>query len=120
MGTWDVGPFDNHAAIEVLAAIRAGSFDIERFKKTSADLPLDVEDTEAAIALGTLAKTPRDRLPEGVKPEAIRPLCTPQTRAWLRKRINAALEPDTSPAYAVWETTGELEQWIRTARAALP
>ncbi|MFG6304513.1 DUF4259 domain-containing protein, partial [Corynebacterium hesseae] len=25
MGTWDVGPFDNHAACEVLAEIRDGS-----------------------------------------------------------------------------------------------
>ena len=47
-------------------------------------------------------------------------LRTPQTRAWLRKRMNRAMEPETSPIYAMWETTDELEKWIRSTRAALP
>ena len=50
MGTWDVGPFDNHAACEVLAEIRDGSFDLDTFKKSCVDSPIDVDDAEAVIA----------------------------------------------------------------------
>ncbi|MGN5995333.1 DUF4259 domain-containing protein [Corynebacterium striatum] len=42
MGTWDVGPFDNHAACELLAELRDGTFDFEHFKRSCADSPLDV------------------------------------------------------------------------------
>lgn len=120
MGTWDVGPFDNHAACEVLADIRDGSFDLDAFKKSCVDSPIDIDDAEIVIALGALATAPADKLPPGISADAVKVLRTPQTRAWLRKRINTAMEPDKSPIYALWETTGELELWLRTTRAALP
>lgn len=62
----------------------------------------------------------RRRLPAGLGVEHVQMLRTPQTRAWLRKRMNRAMEPETSPIYAMWETTDELEKWIRSTRAALP
>ncbi len=115
-----VGPFDNHAACEVLAAIRDGSFDLDTFKKSCVDSPIDVDDAEVIIALGALATTPEDRLPAGISADDVKALRTPQTRAWLRKKINTAMEPNSSPIYALWETTGELELWLRRTRAALP
>ncbi|TRX32830.1 DUF4259 domain-containing protein [Corynebacterium guaraldiae] len=120
MGTWDVGPFDNHAACEVLAEIRDGSFDLDTFKKSCVDSPIDVDDAEAVIALGALATSPADKLPAGVSVDSVKALRTPQTRAWLRKKINTAMEPNKSPIYALWETTGELDLWLRTTRAVLP
>lgn len=120
MGTWDVGPFDNHAACEVLAELRDGHFDLDTFKSSCMDSPIDVDDAEAIIALGALATAPPERLPAGLGVEHVQMLRTPQTRAWLRKRMNRAMEPETSPIYAMWETTDELEKWIRSTRAALP
>ncbi|AMO90303.1 hypothetical protein WM42_2614 [Corynebacterium simulans] len=120
MGTWDVGPFDNHAACDLLAAIRDGSFDFERFKRMCAAPPLDVDEAEVVIALGMLAKTSPEHLPQGISAESINALYKPQSRAWLRKQINATLDPDTSSVYALWEPTGELETWIMAVRAALP
>ncbi|MFK3621473.1 MULTISPECIES: DUF4259 domain-containing protein [unclassified Corynebacterium] len=120
MGTWDVGPFDNHAACEVLAEIRDGSFDLDTFKKSCVDSPIDVDDAEVVIALGALATSPADKLPAGVSVESVKALRTPQTRAWLRQKINTAMEPNNSPIYALWETTGELDLWLRTTRAVLP
>ena len=120
MGTWDVGPFDNHAACAVLADIRDGSFDLDNFKRSCVDTPLDVDDAEVIIALGALATTPPDQLPAGLSLGDGHMLRTPQTKAWLRKRMNRAMEPESSPIYALWETTGELEDWLRSTRAALP
>lgn len=120
MGTWDVGPFDNHAARAVLAQLRDGSFDLETFKRSCAEAPIDVDDAETIIALGALASTPFEKLPGGLCGTDVRILRTPQTRAWLRKRMNKAMEPDSSPIYALWETTDELEDWLRTTRAAMP
>lgn len=120
MGTWDVGPFDNHAACELLAELRDGTFDFEHFKRSCADSPLDVDEAEKVIALGALVNTPQDRLPNGVSAKELKSICTPQSRAWLRKRINSTLEPESSPVYALWETTGELEIWVQSVRASLP
>ena len=120
MGTWDVGPFDNHAARAVLAELRDGSFDLETFKRSCVDEPIDVDDAETIIALGALATTPLEKLPVGLRGEDVRMLRTPQTKAWLRKRMNNAMEPDSSPIYALWETTDELEDWLRSTRAAMP
>jgi len=30
------------------------------------------------------------------------------------------MRPETSSVYALWETTGELEEWLRTAQDSLP
>ncbi len=120
MGTWDTGPFDNHAARELLASLRDGSFDLTGFQKSCAVEPLDSDDAETVIALGALLKLKADALPEGIHREDLAPLYTPQSKAWLRRRINSAMRPETSSVYALWETTGELEEWLRTAQDSLP
>ncbi|WP_293770535.1 DUF4259 domain-containing protein [uncultured Corynebacterium sp.] len=120
MGTWNSGPFDNHTAAELLAALRDGTFDFEAFKKSCTDDYIDVDEAETYIALGALTKLRADELPQGIAPERLSGIYTPQSRAWLRKKINQALQPEVSGAVALWEETGELEQWVRTARAAQP
>ena len=120
MGTWDTGPFDNHAARELLGSLRDGSFDLTAFQKSCAVEPLDSDDAETMIALGALLKLKADALPEGIHREDLAPLYTPQSKAWLRRRINSAMRPETSSVYALWETTGELEEWLRTAQDSLP
>ncbi|WP_232208017.1 DUF4259 domain-containing protein [Corynebacterium sp. KPL1818] len=36
MGTWGTGPFDNHAARDVLDSLRNGSFDLRHFHARAA------------------------------------------------------------------------------------
>ena len=76
MGTWDTGPFDNHAARELLASLRDGSFDLTAFQKSCAEEPLDSDDAETMIALGALLKLKADALPEGIHREDLAPLYT--------------------------------------------
>lgn len=120
MGTWDTGPFDNHTACDVLAAIADGNFDFDAFKLMCPSQTLALEDAETVIALGALAKLPAERLPAGISSARVELLHRPEYRAWLRKQITLATEPEHSTAYALWEATGELDGWLRTARAALP
>ncbi|MDK8593922.1 hypothetical protein, partial [Corynebacterium accolens] len=70
--------------------------------------------------LTALTKLPADGLPDGVAPTDLASLYTPQSKAWLRRRINQAMCSDSSSVYALWEPTGELDQWLHTAQAALP
>lgn len=120
MGTWDTGPFDNHAARDLLRSLHAGTFDYEGFREVCDESPIGVDEAEMVIAIGALCKLPAERLPLGICPESIKVFRTPQARAWLRRRINCALDPQQSRAYALWETSGELEEWIKSVRAALP
>ena len=43
MGTWGVGPFDNHRAREIVDAVRTGTFDFDVFRETCADDDLDAD-----------------------------------------------------------------------------
>ncbi|MCG7243880.1 DUF4259 domain-containing protein [Corynebacterium sp. ACRPS] len=120
MGTWGTGPFDNHAARDVLDSLRDGSFDLRHFQRSCGTGVLDSDEAEAVIALGALTKLPADGLPDGVAPRDLTSLYTPQSKAWLRRRINQAMRSESSSVYALWEPTGELNQWLHTAQAALP
>lgn len=120
MGTWNSGPFDNDAAVELLQGLREGTFDFEDFKASCRDDYVDVEEAEMYVVLGALIKLPVEKLPEGIGPERLKRLYAPQSRAWLRKKIDQAMVPEVSAAMALWEETGELEFWVRTAQAAKP
>lgn len=120
MGTWDSGPFDNDTAVEVVAALRDGTFDFNQFRASFSANYIDAVEAEACVALGALIKLPPEELPAGVKPESLRKLFTPQSRAWLRRRIDMAMNPEQSSAVAMWEETGELDEWMKTAQAAKP
>ncbi|MDK8593254.1 DUF4259 domain-containing protein [Corynebacterium accolens] len=54
MGTWGTGPFDNHAARDVLDSLRNGSFDLRHFQRSCGTGVLDSDEAEAVIALGAL------------------------------------------------------------------
>lgn len=120
MATWDSGPFDNDAAAELVAALRDGTFDLESFQAACSSTHIDAVEAEACVALGALSKLPDEKLPTGIEPSQLRRMFTPQCRAWLRRRIDMVMEPARSGAIAMWEETGELEEWLRTAQAAKP
>lgn len=87
MGTWDCGPFDSHPAVELLSAPRTGTFRFVDFRRSC--VPVGEAASESWCMDG----------------EELR---TPQARAWLRKRVDAATFPVRSERDAVWEATGEV------------
>ncbi len=120
MGTWDVGPYDNDRAAELLADIRDGRFNFERFRFTVDEDRLDADDCEMVVALGALGSSRPGDLPEGIRPEVLSRIFTPERRRWVRRQMEKVLDPDHSELYAVWEATGELDGWVASTRAALP
>lgn len=120
MGTWDVGPYDNDGAVDLLADVRNGSFSFERFRFTLGEHRLDADDAEMVIALGALASAEPERLPAGIDPQVVARIFTPERRRWVRQQMERALDPDSSELYALWEATGELETWVAVTRSVLP
>ena len=120
MGTWDVGPFDNDAARDLLWDLRAGRFSLAQFRFETAGDALDADDGAVIVALSALSTTPSSRLPEGLCAEHVAELTTPQARRWLRLQHRQVLDSEISPIYAMWEDTGELEAWIDEVRAVEP
>lgn len=120
MGTWDVGPYDNDGAVDLLADIRADRFNFERFRFTIDEHRPDPDDSEMIIALGALASSGTDELPAGIRPEVLSRLFTPERVRWVRRQMERILDPENSELYAVWEATGELDDWLAATRAALP
>ena len=64
------------------------------------------------IALGALLKLKADALPEGIEREDLAPLYTPQSKAWLRRRIAAQVPDEVRLAAAthVIDNNGTLDQ----------
>lgn len=120
MGTWDVGPYDNDGAVDLLADIREGSFNFERFRFNIDEYRPDPDDSEMIIALGALASSGTEKLPEGIRPEVLSRLFTPERVRWVRRQMERILDPESSELHAVWEATGELDGWLAATRAALP
>lgn len=120
MGTWGPGPFDNHAARDLLAAISDGSFDFNHFKASCTREYVDADEAEIIIALGAISKLREKELPDFIPRSQYKILSAPENRAWLRKKISQAMVPGASELYALWETTGEMDQWLHTAQASKP
>lgn len=59
MGTWDMGPFDNDGAGDLLAALRAGCFDIDDYCRHVDEEYLEADDAQAAIALAEVVAVAR-------------------------------------------------------------
>ena len=122
MGTWDVGPFDNDAAQDLLRDLRSDCFNFDqfRFDCVAAVIP-DTEDAAVIIALSALVqRCASGRLPRGIAEEDLRPLRTVEARAWLDRQYEFILDEDLSPLYAIWEATGELDMWLASAHAVRP
>lgn len=122
MGTWNVGPFDNDAAQELLRDIRSDCFNFDQFRfECAADTVLDTEDAAVVIALSALVqRCAAGRLPTGIAQDDLLPLHTIEARAWLNRQYESILNEDVSPLYAIWEATGELDMWLASAKAVRP
>ncbi|MBG6121495.1 DUF4259 domain-containing protein [Corynebacterium aquatimens] len=116
MGTWDVGPFDNDPAVEVIDSLTAGTFRMDQFRFDCGDKALSVEQFEAIIAVAAIMN---GFVPQGLSPDRVAYPFTGDDRWWVRERVAAALQPDGSALYEHWENTGELEQWLSAVNAAM-
>lgn len=116
MGFWDVGPFDNSAALELVEDLRAGRFslDVFRFRCAGSAAP-DADDAAVVIALNALLTRPEER-PAGIGEAELAEIDTAFNRSWLRKQAREILDAEHSSLYAHWEATGEAEEWVRATR----
>lgn len=122
MGTWNVGPFDNDAAQDLLRDIRSDCFNFDQFRfECAADAVLDTEDAAVIIALSALVqRCTAGRLPRGIVHDDLLPLHSVEARTWLNRQYESILDEDVSPLYAIWEATGELDMWLASAKAVRP
>ncbi|MDR7329237.1 DUF4259 domain-containing protein [Corynebacterium guangdongense] len=120
MGTWDVGPFDNDAARDLLTDLRAGRFSLDQLRFGMSGNRIDADDAAVVVALSALSKMPAAELPAGLNREHVSELSAPGARSWLRSQFNHILDREASAIYALWEHTGELDQWIYQVESVKP
>ncbi|WP_068156478.1 DUF4259 domain-containing protein [Rhodococcus phenolicus] len=126
MGTWGSGPFENDGAGDLLAALRAGSFDIDDYCGY-VDGYLEADDAQAAVVLAEVLAVAHDLRPappefEGFDAAAYVRSLTEQQRAWILVTIERAIaDGETSELYELWAENGpeDLETWRAPVLARL-
>ncbi len=119
MGTWGSGPFENDGAGDLLAALRAGDFDIDDYCGHVDEDYLEADDAQAAIALAEVVATARGLRPstpelDGIDVAAYVGSLTPEQRAWIISTLERAIaDSDTSELHELWAENGpeDLEEW---------
>lgn len=119
MGTWGAGPFENDGAGDLLAALRAGDFDIDDYCRHVDEDYVEVDDAQAAIALAEVVavahgiRTATGEL-DGIDTVAYVGALTADQRKWILTTLERAIaDGDTSELYELWAENGpeELAQW---------
>ncbi|WP_058234751.1 DUF4259 domain-containing protein [Devriesea agamarum] len=119
MAAWDLGPFDNDGAMDLVADISDGEFD-------DLDDVLDVSDYidsdqgEMIIALAHLAAGhfPADQ--DELTADHVSFLKSPDIRAKLRTALEAVLSTsERSELVELWEESDELEEWKAASHVEL-
>jgi len=119
MGTWGSGPFENDGAGDLLAAIRAGDFDIDDYCAHVDEEYLEADDAQAAIALAEIVAVAHGLRPEsrelhGIDAAAYVASLTAEQRAWIVGTLGRAIaDSDTSELHELWAENGpeDLEEW---------
>ncbi|MDH6679306.1 hypothetical protein M2284_003522 [Rhodococcus sp. LBL1] len=119
MGTWGSGPFENDGAGDLLAAIRAGDFDIEDYCRHADEEYLEADDAQAAIALAEVVAAahglrPAPRELDGIDAAAYVGALTPEQRAWILGTLERAIADSvTSELHELWAENGpeDLAEW---------
>ena len=119
MGTWDMGPFDNDGAGDLLAALRAGCFDIDDYCRHVDEEYLEADDAQAAIALAEVVAVARGLQPappqlDGIDAAAYTESLSPEQRGWILTTLRRAVAgSDTSELHELWAENGpeDLEAW---------
>ncbi|WP_430335148.1 DUF4259 domain-containing protein [Rhodococcus sp. ACT016] len=119
MGTWGSGPFENDGAGDLLAALRAGDFEIDDFCGHVDEEYLEVDDAQAAIALAEVVAAAHGLRPasqelDGIDVAVYVGSLTPEQRAWILTTLERAIaDSDTSELHELWAENGpeDLEEW---------
>ncbi len=119
MGTWGSGPFENDAAGDLLVSVRAGEFDITDFTGHVDDEYVEVDDSQAALAVAEIVAVAHGLLPappelEGIDAVAYTESLTPEQREWILATLERTVaDPETSELYELWAENGpeEVEEW---------
>ena len=113
MGTWDTGPFDNDPAAEAVEALANGTFRMDQFRFNCSRSPLNAEEAELIIALAAVLN---GHVPEEHAEAVARFPFSADDRRWIRRNAAEVLTPGSSELYALWQETGELDEWLAAAR----
>lgn len=127
MGTWGSGPFENDGAGDLLAALRAGDFDIDDYSLHVDGGYLEADDAQAAIALAEVVAVARELLPappelDGIDTTAYVGSLTEKQRAWIVTTLERTVaDSDTSELHELWAENGpeDLEAWRTPIRRRL-
>ncbi|TJZ75992.1 DUF4259 domain-containing protein [Rhodococcus oryzae] len=119
MGTWGSGPFENDGAGDLLAALRAGDFEIEDFSGHVDEGYLEVDDAQAAIALAEIVAVAHGLRPappqlEGIDAAAYTGSLSQEQRGWILATLERTIaDSDTSELHELWAENGpeDLEAW---------
>lgn len=119
MGTWGYGPFENDGAGDLLASLRAGDFDIDQYSTHVDDGYLEVDDAQAAVAMGEVLAVAHGLRPacsqlDGIDAAAFARSFTPDHRAWILETLARTIaDSDTSELHELWAENGpeDLETW---------
>lgn len=123
MGAWDVGPFDNDGALDLLAEIRMGDFSFESFTSAFEDEDyLEIDAGQMAVALAALVRiTNQDPgAPDNPLGEAdlaaFAAQLTPERISWIRQQQERALsDGEHSELYELWAETDSLNSWLEAS-----
>ncbi|MCS5479950.1 DUF4259 domain-containing protein [Corynebacterium sp. YIM 101645] len=119
MQNWNTGPFDNEDAAEVLEDVRSGELYLEELLPGVGNRYIEADQGAIIVALAHLAG---GDLPEGITPEQVTELQTPEVKERLRECLGAVLSDGTvSELAAQWaeEGTEQLYEWKAKAFISL-
>ncbi|MFC9790133.1 DUF4259 domain-containing protein [Rhodococcus sp. NPDC127528] len=119
MGTWGSGPFENDGAGDLLAALRAGDFDIDDYHRHVDEEYVEADDAQAAVALAEVVAVAHGLRPappqlDGIDAAAYAGSLTPEQRGWILATLERAIaDSDTSELHELWAENGpeDLEAW---------
>lgn len=112
MGYWDVGPFDNSAAREVVDALRCGHFNFDQFAfDCAAEGKLDAELGAGIVALLALIDDSYP-LPADIDRKVLASLDLPRVSAWLKRQRHRVLDPKSSGLYDFWSESEQIQDWL--------
>lgn len=120
MGAWDIRPFDNDGAMDLIAEIRNGDFSFEGTRWAFDDPNyLEVDGGQRAVALAALVRIIHQDPAAPASPldadslAAFAAQLTPESITWIHHELHRALSNrEQSELFELWEESGSLDAWF--------
>lgn len=104
MATWNIGPYDNDEAQELLEDLCSGLLDPVDLIPNTGYRRIDADEGQIVIALAALATTPDADLPEGLTADVVGTLREPAIKDRLRQNLEAIVaDAQVSDLFAWWQ-----------------